>query len=120
MLHGGVNLLTQGSAGTLWRVMRCLAFCQPTNPLTRPEHALLTPRSQTLLTLELMGLSGGWDVGADEAPEGPACGLGSLCRPAFQDRACKQDSPPTLPLCAGRLWASALTSLNPSFLRWED
>ena len=42
VLHGGINLLTQGSAGTLWPVARCLAFCQPTNPLTRPEHALLT------------------------------------------------------------------------------
>lgn len=88
MLHGVINLLTQGSAGTLWRVTRCLAFCQPTNPLTRPEHALLTPCSQTLLTLQLMGLSRGWDVGADDnAPEGPARGLGSLCRPTFQDRA---------------------------------
>lgn len=50
MLHGVINLLTQGSAGTLWRVTRCLAFRQPTNPLTRAEHALLTPCSQTLLT----------------------------------------------------------------------
>lgn len=48
---------------------RCLAFCQPTNPLTRPEHALLTPRSQTLLTSQLKGLERGWDAGADEAPE---------------------------------------------------
>lgn len=101
MLHGVINLLTQGSAGTLWRVTRCLAFRQPTNPLTRPEHALLTPCSQTLLTLQLVGLSRGWDVGADGAPEGPARGLGSLCRPTFQDRACKQDSP-TLPLPAER------------------
>lgn len=46
MLHGVINLLTQGSAGTLWRVARCLAFCQPTNPLTRPEHALLTTPPQ--------------------------------------------------------------------------
>lgn len=36
-----INLLTQGSAGTLCDEV--LAFCQPTNPLTRPEHALLTP-----------------------------------------------------------------------------
>lgn len=89
VLHGVINLLTQGSAGTLWRVMRCLAFCQPTNPLTRPEHALLTPRSQTILTLQLVGLLRGWDVGADKASEGPALGLGSLCRPAFQDGACE-------------------------------
>lgn len=72
VMHGVINLLTQGSAGTLWRVTRCLAFCQPTNPLTRPEHALLTPRSPTLLTWQLMGLPRGWDVGADDAPEGPA------------------------------------------------
>lgn len=64
MLHGVINLLTQGSAGTLWCVTRCLAFCPLTNPLTRPEHALLTPRSQTLLTLQLKGLSRGWDVGS--------------------------------------------------------
>lgn len=90
MLHGVINLLTQGSAGTLWRVARCLAFCQPTNPLTRPEHALLTtPRSQILLTMQLMGLSRGWDMGAAKAPEGSAYGLGSLCRPTFQDRECK-------------------------------
>lgn len=66
MLHGVINLLTQGSARTLQRVTRCLAFCQLTNPLTRPEHALLTPCSQTLLTLQLKGLSRGWDVGAEE------------------------------------------------------
>lgn len=88
MLHEVINLLTQGSAGTLWRVMRCLAFCQPTNPLTRPEHALLTPRSQTLLTSQLKGLERGWDVGTGEAPAGPAHGPGSLCRPTFQGRAC--------------------------------
>ena len=90
VLHGVINLLTQGSAGSLWRVTRCLAFCQPTNPLTRPEHALLTPRSLTLLTLQLKGLSRGRDVGADEAPEGRAHGLGSLCRPTFQGRACSR------------------------------
>lgn len=39
-------------------------------------------------------------MGADEAPEGPARGLGSLCRPTFQGRARKQDLP-TLPLPAG-------------------
>ncbi|KAF6081938.1 hypothetical protein HJG60_008915 [Phyllostomus discolor] len=89
-LHGVINPLTQGSAGTLWRVTRCLAFRQPTNPLTRPEHALLTPRSLTLLTLQLKGLSRGGDMGADEAPEGPAHGLGSLCRPALQGRACSR------------------------------
>lgn len=100
MLHGVINLLTQGSAGTLWRVTRCLAFRQPTNPLTRPQHALLTPCSQTLLTLQLVGLPRGWDMGADDAPEGPARGLGSLCRPTFQDRAREQDLP-TLPLPAG-------------------
>lgn len=55
VLHGVINLLTQGSARTLWRVTRCLAFCRPTNPLTRPEHALLTPRSQTLLTVVAHG-----------------------------------------------------------------
>lgn len=41
LLHGLINLLTQGSAGTLCD--KVLVFCQPTNPLTRPEHALLTP-----------------------------------------------------------------------------
>lgn len=46
VLHGVINLLTQGRAGPLWRVARCLAFCQPTNPLTRPEHALLTPAAR--------------------------------------------------------------------------
>lgn len=50
-----------------------------------------------------MGLPRGGDVGADEAPEGPARGLGSLCRPTFQDRAHKQDLP-TLPLPAGAGW----------------
>lgn len=59
-----------------------------TNPLTRPEHALLTPRSQTLLTLQLQGLSWGWDVGVPEAPEGPAHGLASLCRPTCPGKAC--------------------------------
>lgn len=57
-MHGGINLLTQGSARTLWCVMRSLA-CQLTNPLTRPEHDLLTPCSQTLLTPQLTGLSRG-------------------------------------------------------------
>lgn len=87
VLHGVINLLTQGWAGTPWRVTRCLAYCQLTNPLTRPEHALLTPRSRTLLTLQLQGLERGWDVGADEAPAVPAHGPGSLCRPTFRGRA---------------------------------
>lgn len=87
VLHGVINLLTQGWAGTPWRVTRCLAYCQLTNPLTRPEHALLTPRSRTLLTLQLQGLERGWDVGVDEAPAVPAHGPGSLCRPTFRGRA---------------------------------
>lgn len=93
MLHGVINLLTQGWAGTPWRVTRCLAYCQPTNPLTRPEHALLTPRSRTLLMLQFQGLERGWDVGADEAPAVPAHGPGSLCRPTFRGRACNRTHP---------------------------
>ena len=63
VLHGGINLLTQGSAGTLWRVARCLAFCQPTNPLTRPEHALLTPPQPDPTNLAAHGPSQGWGCG---------------------------------------------------------
>lgn len=63
VLHGGINLLTQGSAGTLWRVARCLAFCQPTNPLTRPEHALLTPPQPDPTNLAAHGPSQGWECG---------------------------------------------------------
>lgn len=100
-LHGVINLLTQGWAGTLRRVTRCLAFCQPTNPLTRPEHALLTPRSRTLLTLQLKGLERGWDVGADQAPAVPARGPGSVCRPTFRGGA-GDSTPPRRPLPAGR------------------
>lgn len=100
-LHGVINLLTQGWAGTLRRVTRSLAFCQPTNPLTRPQHALLTPRSRTLLTLQLKGLERGWDVGAEEAPAVPARGPESLCRPTFRGRAGNRT-----PLSAPSRWAT--------------
>lgn len=65
-------------------------------------------------------------MGADEAPEGPARGLGSLCRPTFQDRARKQDLP-TLPLPAvAGVWGADLESESPrlsesvsSAVEWE-
>ena len=99
VLHGVINLLTQGSAGSLWRVTRCLAFCQPTNPLTRPEHALLTPRSLTLLTLQLKGLSRGRDVGGRRGPGRPCPRPGVSVQTHVPGQGVQQDSP-VLPLPA--------------------
>lgn len=63
---------------------RCLAFCQLTNPLTWPEHVLLTLRQPNPTNCSPWAFP---EAGADEAEEGPARGLGSLCRPILQGRA---------------------------------
>lgn len=79
---------SQGSARTPWHATRCLAFCRLTNPLTWPEHVLLTLRQPNLTNSAVQGpsqrleqtrlqkaLPGAWGLCAD-----PSCRAGHTKR----------------------------------------
>lgn len=122
-LHGVINLLTipgpgQDSADRPPE-MRCLAFCQLTNPLTWPKHVLLTPQQPNPTNLAAQGLPRGWEAGQTKLwkalPDGWGLCASSSCRTG---RARRLTNPAT------RCWGVCTSHLPspgrfPSVVEWD-